>query len=381
MNTEKSNAYKKLVAEVQNKYPRFNENSDAELFSAFIDGENICHEINLYTYWQGLDYAKNTPKIKYLFVLQDYGCIFEEIANLDTFRKINAGFKDTPYISKKFNISVTDENLIKLFEILGYDLNKRNADLFFTNFCLGYKKNPGVKMTRELMEQDSEEFKKLCEILEPEKIIAMGRKTFECVYKSLTGEDNAELLKFKYWNIFLENHSEIKIRLKGNSMQIIPVAHCGTHGIENRNAYNNELSPQFRDWIDVKKSTDDYNYKTVDEALENRGKTFAEFLFQLIAEKNLKDPDVYNKVYMHRKIFSDIRHKKNYLPSKETIIKIIFALELSMDDALKLLTKAGYALSPSNDFDLIVTHFIATKNFNTYAIDEELYKRNLPCLF
>ena len=37
MNKEKSDAYKNLVAEVQNKYPRFDENSDAELFSAFID--------------------------------------------------------------------------------------------------------------------------------------------------------------------------------------------------------------------------------------------------------------------------------------------------------------------------------------------------------
>ena len=271
MNKEKSDAYKNLVAEVQNKYPRFDENSDAELFSAFVNGENICHEINLYTYWQGLDWARTTPKIKYLFVLQDYGCIFQDAANLDNFRKINRGFKDTPYFSKKTNSSVTDENLIKLFEVLGYDLNKRNTDLFFTNFCLGYKKTPDIKMTRELMEQDSAEFKTLCEILEPEKIIAMGRKTFECVYKSLTGEDNAELLKFKYWNIFLENHSEIKIRLKGNSVQIIPVAHCGTHGIENRNAYNSELSPQVRDWINFKKSAEIYTYKTVDEALENRG--------------------------------------------------------------------------------------------------------------
>ena len=109
--------------------------------------------------------------------------------------------------------------------------------------------------------------------------------------------------------------------------------------------------------------------------------TFSEFLFQLIAEKNLKDADVYNKVGIHRKIFSDIRHKKNYLPSKETIIKIIFALELSIDDAQKLLSKAGYTLSKSNDFDLIVTHCIATRNFNTKEIDDELYNRNLPTIF
>ena len=119
----------------------------------------------------------------------------------------------------------------------------------------------------------------------------------------------------------------------------------------------------------------------LEEVLKNRGKTFAEFLFQLIAEKNLTASDIYHKAGLHRKIFSDIRHKKNYKPSKETIIKIIFALELSIDDAQKLLSKAGHTLSKSNDFDLIVEYFIATKNFNLPEIDAELYKRNLPCIF
>ena len=119
----------------------------------------------------------------------------------------------------------------------------------------------------------------------------------------------------------------------------------------------------------------------LEEILKHRETTFAEFLFQLIEEENLTASDIYHKAGLHRKIFYDIRHKKNYKPSKETIIKIIFALELSIDDAQKLLSKAGYTLSKSNDFDLIVEHFIATKNFNLPEIDAELYKRNLPCIF
>ena len=95
----------------------------------------------------------------------------------------------------------------------------------------------------------------------------------------------------------------------------------------------------------------------------------------------MNDPDVYNKVGIHRKIFSDIRNKKNYKPSKETVIKVIFALELSLEEAKKLLEMAGCELMPSSDFDLIVTHFIATRNFNTKEIDDELYNRNLPTIF
>ena len=109
--------------------------------------------------------------------------------------------------------------------------------------------------------------------------------------------------------------------------------------------------------------------------------TFAEFLFKLIAKKNLTVPEVYHKAELSRKTFSDIRNKKNYLPRRETIIKIIFALELSIDDAQKLLAKAGYTLSDGNEFDLIVAKFIREKNFNQLEIDTELAKKKLSCLF
>jgi len=109
--------------------------------------------------------------------------------------------------------------------------------------------------------------------------------------------------------------------------------------------------------------------------------TFAEFLFKLIDEKNLKTPEVYHKAGLSRKIFSDIRCKKNYFPRRENIIKIIFALELSIDDAQKLLSKAGYILSDGNDFDLTVAKFICEKNFNQEELDDELERKNLPCIF
>ena len=52
-----------------------------------------------------------------------------------------------------------------------------------------------------------------------------------------------------------------------------------------------------------------------------------------------------------------------------------------MEDAQKLLARAGYALSPGNDFDLIVKHFIATKNFSTVEFNDELGKRNMKYIF
>lgn len=385
MNNEKSKAYKNLVKAMQEKYPKYDENGDSELYAPYVNGKMLCKEINLYTYWQGLNYILKTPKIKYLFVAQDFGSIFEnnELMRrfLNRIEKINEGFYKVPYFDSENNFSMTDSNLIKMFDKFGYDITKRHLKLFFTNFCLGYRKNREVKMTKELMMSDAPLFKDLCEILEPENIICMGRLTFECVYETLAGKPNEELEKFKYWNTFLEKHKPITLRLKGNPVPIIPVAHCGKNGIENRNSNDTELSKQYRDWIDIKKSIKEYEYKTVDDALKSKQSSFKEFLFKLIDERNLTDAQVYNKVHLNRKIFSDIRRKSNHSPTKETIIAIIFSLELSMEDALELLSRTGHTLSSSDDADLIVTHFIATRNFNYDEFNNELMRRGMKTIF
>ena len=388
MNIEKSKAYRKLVKAMQEKYPKYDENSNNayELYAPYVNGEMICQEINLYTYWQGLGYEKNTPRIKYLFVAQDWGSLFVEDENLSRFldraKKINRGYKNIHYFDENYNSSMTDENLVKLFERLGYDLRKHNPDLFFTNFCLGYRRDREVQMTIEMMMSDAPLFKELCEILEPENIICMGRKTFECVYEALTDKINQEILSYSNFNEFLENHEAIKVRIKGNSVPLIPVAHCGSWGIINRNWKNDDpLNNQYRDWIEVKKIAKEYTHKTVPEALNSRRKSFADFLFELIDAKDLNDSTVYKKAGILRKTFSDIRSKKDYIPTKKTIIAIIFALRLSMEDSLELLSRAGYTLSSSSDFDLIVTHFISRKNFSQHEIDEELDRRGLPTIF
>ena len=155
MNKQKSEAYKKLVHTMQEKYPKYDKSTsnDYELYAPYVNGEMICREINLYTYWQGLGYAENTPKIKYLFVAQDFGSLFPMEDDIDEgfidflnrIKQINEGCKNVPYFVDENNNSLTDENLIKLFSKLGYDIIKRNPNLFFTNFCLGHRRDKNVK--------------------------------------------------------------------------------------------------------------------------------------------------------------------------------------------------------------------------------------------
>ena len=95
MNAKKSVAYCKLVENVKNKY-RKNPIYTKNLTLGWCDlrqGENLCQEINLWTYWQGRNYARKTPHIKYMLIGQDFGPPEKEeikgtIANV---RKMNDG--------------------------------------------------------------------------------------------------------------------------------------------------------------------------------------------------------------------------------------------------------------------------------------------------
>lgn len=252
LNEKKSAQYKALVKKMLAQYPIYSEKVPDKLgkfWSPVVNGENICHEINLYTYWQGLGYAEKTPKIKYLLVAQDWGSIFGEDKIVERITAINVENKNLPYFDS--TDSTTNKNLMELFKILGYeDIVTRHDDLFFTNFCLGYlfSGSDDSAMTVKKMFHDAELFKELCEILEPENILCLGKFTAECAYETLTGEK----LDIKNYNDFIANHAEIKIKCGENFTRFYPLAHPGAMGTMNRNRnlpkQNDKLYYQRQDW-------------------------------------------------------------------------------------------------------------------------------------
>jgi len=107
---------------------------------------------------------------------------------------------------------------------------------------------------------------------------------------------------------------------------------------------------------------------------------FMESLFRLIDSRGLKDVDVYKRARIDRRHFSKMRSEVNYMPSKGTAISFAIALELDLDQTKDLLQKAGYALSRSKMFDVIIEYFIVNKKYSISEINEALLYYDQPLL-
>ncbi|WP_064093457.1 hypothetical protein [Rossellomorea aquimaris] len=128
-------------------------------------------------------------------------------------------------------------------------------------------------------------------------------------------------------------------------------------------------------------SEDIYSSELEEFINSRRQLTFSEILLKMIDEKGHSDTDIYKKARIDRRHFSKIRSNANYQIGKQKAIALALALELSKKEADYLLGSAGFSLSDSETFDLVIQFCIEKNIYDLDDVNQALDYFSLKTMF
>jgi DNA-binding XRE family transcriptional regulator len=88
----------------------------------------------------------------------------------------------------------------------------------------------------------------------------------------------------------------------------------------------------------------------------------------------MDDVECYKKANVSRQTWHKILNDENYKPNKKTAISFAIALELNLKETQKLLETAGFILSKSSKFDIIIMYCIVKGIYDVTEIDSILFQ-------
>lgn len=103
-----------------------------------------------------------------------------------------------------------------------------------------------------------------------------------------------------------------------------------------------------------------------------KSESFVDYLYELMKKHQIENPsDVYKKAFLSRQLYSSIISAKSS-PSLNTCIKLALAMHLDNHECKYLLKKAGYTLSSSSRFSLIIRFAIEKHIYDIYEVNKLL---------
>jgi hypothetical protein len=109
-------------------------------------------------------------------------------------------------------------------------------------------------------------------------------------------------------------------------------------------------------------------------------KTFAHVLDKLRIEKGLTKSELYKSALVDKRLYSKIVTTPNYQPAKNTAIAFGLALRLKPEEFNNFLQNAGFALSDSSIFDLVIRFCVEREIFNVNDVNALLLQADQKTL-
>ena len=119
---------------------------------------------------------------------------------------------------------------------------------------------------------------------------------------------------------------------------------------------------------------------TLRDMLKQEDAGFTETLLKLIDKSGHKDSTIYKRANLSKQHFSKIRNNPAYKPTKATALALAIALELDVEKTKDLIGRAGFALTNSSKFDLIIRFYIENRCYDVVEINMALYEFDQPLL-